>query len=110
MNKKKPKNYLFENSVLNFESFTNDFTQELYNEFDNKSKELNLRSKIHDLLDGKIDNENENQAARHPKYKKRTPNINNPFTKLIDKVEKTLFLKPKIGFNSTKGTCLYAAA
>ena len=44
MDKKKPKNYLFENSVLNFESFTNDFTQELYNEFDNKSKELNLRS------------------------------------------------------------------
>ena len=32
MNKKKPKNYLFENSVLNFESFTNDFTQELYND------------------------------------------------------------------------------
>ena len=86
MNKKKPKNYLFENSVLNFESFTNDFTQELYNEFDNKSKELNLRSKIHDLLDGKIVNETENQAAWHPKYKKREPNINNPLTKLIEKV------------------------
>ena len=66
MNKKKPKNYLFENSVLNFESFTNDFTQELYNEFDNKSKELNLRSKIHDLLDGKIYNESEFLAAWHP--------------------------------------------
>ena len=71
MNKKKPKNYLFENSVLNFESFTNDFTQELYNEFDYKSKELNLRSKIHDLLDCKIVNETENQADWHPKYKKR---------------------------------------
>ena len=93
MNKKKPKNYLFENSVLNFESFTNDFTQELYNEFDNKSKELNLRSKIHDLLDGKIVNETENQAAWHPKYKKREPNINNPLTKLIEKVCKNK--KPK---------------
>ena len=93
MDKKKPKNYLFENSVLNFESFTNDFTQELYNEFDNKSKELNLRSKIHDLLDGKIVNETENQAAWHPKYKKREPNINNPLTKLIEKACKNK--KPK---------------
>ena len=63
----------------------------MYNEFDN-GKELNLRSKIHDLLDGKIVNETENQAAWH-KYKKRKPNINNPLTKLIEKVCKNK--KPK---------------
>ena len=48
MDKRKLKNYSFENSVLKFESLTNDFTEELYNEFDSKSKELNLRSKIDD--------------------------------------------------------------
>ena len=46
-----------------------------------------------DFNDTKIVNETENQAAWHPKYKKRKPNINNPLTKLIEKVCKNK--KPK---------------
>ena len=88
MDKRKLKNYSFENSVLKFESLTNDFTEELYNEFDSKSKELNLRSKIDDLLNGGIVNETEKQAAWHPRYKKRETNLNNHLSKLIDKIKK----------------------
>ena len=41
MDKRKLKNFSFENSVLKFESFINDFTEDLYNEFDSKSNNTN---------------------------------------------------------------------
>tara|TARA_Y100000768_G_scaffold313553_1_gene248319 strand:- start:115 stop:1434 length:1320 start_codon:yes stop_codon:yes gene_type:complete len=88
MDKRKLKNFSFENSVLKFESFINDFTEDLYNEFDSKSKELNLRSKIDDLINGGIVNETEKQAAWHPRYKKRETNLNNHLSKLINKINK----------------------
>ena len=55
---------------FSFESYINEFTNELYKEFDLKAKKLGLNSKIDDLFNGKVVNYTENQAAFHPKYRK----------------------------------------
>ncbi|MDC0166158.1 hypothetical protein OAI73_00850 [Gammaproteobacteria bacterium] len=67
--------YIFENDVLNYESHLNGFTNSIYQSLDSKSKELNLESKIDDLLTGKIVNFSENQAAWHPKYRRKFDSI-----------------------------------
>ena len=63
--------YIFKNDVLNYESHLNGFTDSLFQSLDSKSKELDLESKIDDLLTGKIINFSENQAAWHPKYRRK---------------------------------------
>ena len=67
--------YIFKNDVLHYESHLNGFTDSIFQSFDSKSKELNLESKIDDLLSGKIINLSENQAAWHPKYRSKFDSI-----------------------------------
>ena len=59
----------FENKKIIFESYINEFTPELYKEFDRKADNLSLHSKIEDLLNGNKVNYTENLAAWHPKYR-----------------------------------------
>jgi len=63
------KNYNFENTVLSFQTYNDEFTPELYDDFDSKSKQMHLQTKIDDLFAGKKVNISENQAALHPKYR-----------------------------------------
>tara|TARA_B100001250_G_scaffold182307_1_gene156865 strand:- start:231 stop:1586 length:1356 start_codon:yes stop_codon:yes gene_type:complete len=74
MNKQKSNNYIFENDILSYESFINEFTFEIFKEFDLKADKLELESKIDDLINGEIVNETENQAAFHPKYRSHISN------------------------------------
>ena len=68
--------YTYENNFLRYEFRNNDFTNDLYKEFDHKATKLGLNSKIDDLLSGKVVNLTENQAAFHPKYRKNNGFIN----------------------------------
>ena len=67
--------YIFKNDVLNYESHLNGFSDSKFQSLDSKSKELDLESKIDDLLTGKIINFSENQAAWHPKYRRKFDSI-----------------------------------
>ena len=70
------KNYIFENDILRYESYMHRFTDSLFNELDSKSKEINLTSTIADLINGEKVNYSEDQAAWHPKYRKRDSYVN----------------------------------
>ena len=70
MSKEMSKTYTYEDNILRYEFLNNDFTEDLYKEFDHKATELGLNLKIDDLLSGKVVNLTENQAAFHPKYRK----------------------------------------
>ena len=67
--------YIFKNDVLHYESHLNGFSDSKFQSLDSKSKELDLESKIDDLLTGKIINLSENQAAWHPKYRRKFGSI-----------------------------------
>ena len=93
MVKEKSKNYTFSNSVLSFKTYINEFTSKIFDEFDAKAKNINLSSKIDDLINGRIVNFSENQAAWHPKYRKQGPKLNDHLHKLIKKIKKNKNLK-----------------
>ena len=65
MSIKKNKKYVFENDLLQFESLDKNYTNKIFEEFNETSKKLNLSSKINNLMSGKIINHSENQAATH---------------------------------------------
>ena len=67
--------YIYKNDVLNYESHLSGFSDSKFQSLDSKSKELDLESKIDDLLTGKIINLSENQAAWHPKYRRKFGSI-----------------------------------
>ena len=67
--------YIYKNDVLNYESHLSGFSDSKFQSLDSKSKELDLESKIDDLLTGKIINLLENQAAWHPKYRRKFGSI-----------------------------------
>ena len=71
MNISKTPKYLFENEIMQFKSFNNDFTETIFNELDEISKELELKQKIGDLFNGEIVNYSEVQAATHPYERKK---------------------------------------
>ena len=71
-----PETYTYEDNILRYEFRNNDFTNDLYKEFDHKAMKLGLNSKIDDLLSDKVVNLTENQAAFHPKYRKNKGFIN----------------------------------
>ena len=71
-----PENFTYENNMLSYEFCNNDFSKDLYKDFELKSIKLGLNSKIDDLLSGKVVNLTENQAAFHPKYRKNKGFIN----------------------------------
>ena len=54
MNISRTPKYLFENDILQFESLINDFTDTIYDEFDAISKELEVKQKIDDLVEGEL--------------------------------------------------------
>ena len=84
------KKYNFENEILNYESYIDEFTPELFEEFNLKAEKLDLMSRINNLIDGEIVNKTEHQAAFHPKYRK------NIQAKKTTNIEKTEFLIPHI--------------
>ena len=67
---KESTNFVFENDILRYESYLSGFTDSLFDQFDTKSDELNLKLKIEDLINGKEVNFTEGQAAWHPRYRK----------------------------------------
>ena len=69
MNKKSLPFFIYENEHVFFKSYINEFTPELYEEFDSKAISFDLHSKIDDLLSGEKVNYTENLAAWHPKYR-----------------------------------------
>ena len=71
-----PETYSYEDNILRYEFRNNEFSKDLYKEFDHKATELGLYVKIDDLLSGKVVNLTENQAAFHPKYRKNKGFIN----------------------------------
>ncbi len=60
---------IFENEKVSFISYINEFTSELYQEFDIKADNIGLQSKIEDLFKGEKVNYTEHLAAWHPKYR-----------------------------------------
>ena len=72
MSKKISPSCVFENDRVTFKSYINEFTSELYEEFDSKAEKIGLHSKIDDLLTGKKVNYTEGLAAWHPKYRKES--------------------------------------
>ena len=60
---------IFENDRVSFISYVNEFTHDLYNEFDLNAKKIGLHSKIDHLLSGEEVNFTEGLAAWHPKYR-----------------------------------------
>jgi len=82
---------LFKNERVIFKSYTNEFTEDLYIEFDLKAKNLGLDSKINDLFTGEKVNFTEDFAAWHPKYRNEynpekydTPSNKNQKKELLD--------------------------
>ena len=69
-------NFTYENNMFSYEFRNNDFSKDLYKDFELKSIKLGLNSKIDELLSGKIVNPTENIAAFHPKYRKNKGFIN----------------------------------
>ena len=69
MSKKVLPTCVFENERVTFKSYINEFTSELFKEFDSKAEKIGLHSKIDDLLTGKKVNYTEGLAAWHPKYR-----------------------------------------
>ena len=70
MNTEEAKNFVFENNILRYESYLSGFTDSLFDQFEAKSKELNLKLKVEDLVNGAEVNFTEGQAAWHPRYRK----------------------------------------
>jgi len=60
---------VFKNESVIFTSYINDFTHDLYEEFDLNAKKIGLHTKIDDLFEGKEVNFTESLAAWHPKYR-----------------------------------------
>ena len=70
MSKKISNNFVYEDEYLSFESYLKDFTEETFTQFDSKANKLGLESKIKDLMDSKVVNKTEDQAALHSEYRK----------------------------------------
>jgi len=60
---------IFKNEKVIYTSYVNEFTPDLYEEFDQNAKKLGLLSKIDDLFNGEELNFTESIAAWHPKYR-----------------------------------------
>jgi len=69
MSKENTTTCVFENERVIFKSFINEFTYDLYNEFNLTAKQAGLDSKIDNLFSGKKVNFTEGLAAWHPRYR-----------------------------------------
>ena len=59
---------IFKNDRVIFKSFLNEFTHDLFEEFDLNAKKIGLHSKIDDLFSGEKVNFTEGLSAWHPIY------------------------------------------
>lgn len=96
MIEKKFGNYAYEDDYLIFKSHIDKFDSKYFKKYDSNSKNLNLKLKIEDLMDGKVVNNSENQGAWHPKYRKEGPKLNNILQNRIDQLKKN---NPKKNIN-----------
>jgi len=69
MSIKELNDFVYEDEYLRYESYLKEFTKEKFEEFEVKANKIGLKSKIEDLMNSKIVNETENQAALHPQYR-----------------------------------------
>jgi len=60
---------VFKNDRVIFKSYVNEFTNDLYEEFELNAKKIGLHSKIDDLFNGEKVNFTEGKAAWHTKYR-----------------------------------------
>ncbi len=70
MIKKELNNFIYEDEYLRYESYLKGFSNEKFDEFDEIAVKVGLDSKIKDLMNSKIVNETENQAALHSEYRR----------------------------------------
>ena len=63
--KKSQTRFTFKNHLIEYQSNLTGFDEKIFNEFDKKSKELNLLQKIKDLKNGKEVNSTEKKPAKH---------------------------------------------
>ena len=63
-------NFFYEDDILSYEFHNNDFTVDIFKEFNFKATKLGLESKIDDLFNGRTVNLSENQGAFHSQYRK----------------------------------------
>ena len=63
------KNYIYENDILVYESLIDEFTSNVFKDFDSRFNKLDIISRITRLISGEIVNESEGQAALHTKYR-----------------------------------------
>ena len=64
-NKQSEIKFSFKNHLIDYQSNLKGFDEKIFNEFDKKSKDLNLFEKIKELKDGGKVNVTENKSARH---------------------------------------------
>ncbi len=69
MIKENPTTCVFKNERVIFKSYINEFTHDLYKEFDLNAKKIGLHTKIDNLFSGEEVNFTEGLAAWHPKYR-----------------------------------------
>ena len=69
MSKKDSPSYFFQNERVTFKSYVNEFTPELFREFNLRSEKIGLQKRIDDLFNGKKVNSSEGLAAWHTKYR-----------------------------------------
>jgi len=100
MNIEKKANYFFENNFVHYKSLIDDFTDEIYDQFDKISQKIELINSIDDLISGKIVNKTENQAAYHPLY--RSYKVNSKAPKHLKDAETIA----KNFFSSRFNTCI----
>ena len=88
-------NHLFKNDHIQVESYIDEFTDEVFNEFDLLAEKFNLPEKINDLIQGKVVNKSENQAALHPKYRNYLESPKTPKHLIDAKVKAEEFFKKR---------------
>ena len=77
MSMEKSPTCFYENEKISFRSYIQEFTPELFKEFDLKADNLGLHLKIDELFNGKNLNYTEGLAAWHPKYRDEYNPISN---------------------------------
>ena len=84
---------VFKNDKVNFRSYINEFTNDLYKAFDLSAKKIGLDSKIDDLFDGKLVNFTEDLAAWHPKYRAQyNPKKSDTFSHKMQQMNSLVFM------------------
>ena len=70
MSKKELNSFIYEDEYLRYEPYLKGFSKEKFDEFDAIAEKVGLDSRIKDLMNSKIINETEDQAALHHEYRK----------------------------------------